>query len=247
MCYAANVPASISVSLNRQQHVPTTADAAVEANKPTTTSKHLLLSSTASALARIRMSLMAYKPASHAIVSIATTTILLVISIILLSSVITIALALPNSLVPSNFNGAFTGWVNQCVQAKLANNNNNNSSVSRAIANPTFALANARAYCTQLLQGYINSNNQLATQNQPTLSTTDPPTYPYQYQNPAQYPYQQQQPSQAANTPPQYPYQQSYSSTIQQQSPATNNAAVPPTSQYPYPYQQQPQQQQQQW
>ena len=56
MCYAANVRASISVSLNRQQHVPTTADAAVEVNKPTTTSKHLLLSSTASALARIRMS-----------------------------------------------------------------------------------------------------------------------------------------------------------------------------------------------
>ena len=230
MCYAANVPASISVSLNRQQHVPTTADAAVEANKPTTTSKHLLLSSTASALARIRMSLMAYKPASHAIVSIATTTILLVISIILLSSVITIALALPNSLVPSNFNGAFTGWVNQCVQAKLANNNNNNSSVSRAIANPTFALANARAYCTQLLQGYINSNNQLATQNQPTLSTTDPPTYPYQYQNPAQYPYQQQQPSQTANTPPQYPYQQQQQPQQQPQSSQSYPAGQPSVS-----------------
>jgi len=168
-------------------------------------------------------------------------------------SVTTIALALPNNLLSSNFNGGFTGWVNQCVQAKLANNNNNNSSVSRAIANPTFALANARAYCTQLLQGYINSNNQLATQNQSTSSTTDPPTYPYQYQNPSSYPYlPQQQPSQAANTPPQYPYQtpyqypyqQSYPST-NEQSPATNNAAVPPTSQYPYPYQQQPQQQNQ--
>ena len=46
-------------------------------------------------------------------------------------------------------------------------------------------------------------------------------------------------------TPYQYPYQQPYPSTNQQQSPATNNAAVPPTSQYPYPYQQQPQQQNQ--
>jgi hypothetical protein len=249
----ANVPASISVSLNRQQHALTTRDTSVDTTQPTY-SKHLLLSSTTFALARIRMSLMAHKPASHAIGSITTATILLMISFILLSSVTTIALALPNSLVSSNFNGAFTGWVNQCIQAKLANNNNNSSSVPRVIANPTFALANAKASCTQLLQGYINSNNQLTTiQNQPTSSTT--PTYPNQYQNPSSYPYlPQQQQSQAANTPTpqypyqtpyQYPYQQPYPSTNQQQSPATNNAAVPPTSQYPYPYQQ-PQQQQNQ-
>jgi hypothetical protein len=248
-----NVPASISVSLIRQQHFLTTPDAAVDTNQPTY-SKHLLLSSTASVLARIRMSLMAHKPTSHAIASIMTATILLVISLILLSSVTTIALALPNSLVSSNFNGGFTGWINQCIQAKLVNNNNNNSSVPHVITNLTFALANARASCTQLLQGYINSNNQLTTiQNQPTSSTTAPPTYPNQYQNPSSYPYlPQQQQSQAANTPTpqypyqspyQYPYQQPYPSTSQQQSPATNNGAVPPTSQYPYTYQQ-PQQQQ---
>jgi len=191
------------------------------------------------------MSLISRKPTLLVIASIITT-ISITISVVLLSSLTTTtALALSNSLISSNINGAFTAWVNQCVQSKLANNNNNNSSIPSVIANPTFALANARAYCTQLLQGYINSNNQLATQIQPTLSTTDPPTYPYQYQNPSSYPYlPQQQPSQAANTPPQYPYQQSYPST-NQQSPATNNAAVPPTSQYPYPYQQQPQQQNQ--
>src|SRR5947208_9451441 len=97
------------------------------------------------------------------------TTISITISVILLSS-LTTTLALSNSLISSNINGAFTGWVNQCVQAKLANNNNNNPSVPGAIANPTIALANARPSCTQLLQGYINSNNQLTTQNQPTSS-----------------------------------------------------------------------------
>ncbi len=171
-------------------------------------------------------------------------------------SVTTIALALPNNLLSSNFNGGFTGWVNQCVQAKLANNNNNNSSVPRVIANPTFAFANARASCTRLLQGYINSNNQLTTiQNQPTSSTSA--TYPNQYQNPSSYPYlPQQQQSQAANTPTpqypyqspyQYPYQQPYPSTNQQQqqqTPTTNTGAAQ-TPQYPYPYQQ-PQQQQNQ-
>ena len=75
MCYVANVPANISVSLNRQQHVLNTPDAAVDSNQPTY-SKHLLLSSTASALARIRMSPMAYKPASHAIASITTATVI---------------------------------------------------------------------------------------------------------------------------------------------------------------------------
>jgi hypothetical protein len=187
--------------------------------------------------------------------SLAITTISFLTSVILLSPLIaTTSLG----LFSSNINGAFTGWIKLCVQAKLANgnnNNNNNSSVAGAITNPTFALANARASCTQLFQGYMNSNNQLTTQNQPTSSTTDPPTYPNQYQNPSSYPYlPQQQQSQAANTPTpqypyqspyQYPYQQPYPSTNQQQSPATNNAAVPPTSQYPYPYQQQPQQQNQ--
>jgi hypothetical protein len=108
----ANVPASISVSLNRQQHVLTTPDASVDINQPTY-SKHLLLSSTASALARICMSLMAHKPASHAIANITTATILLVISLILLWSVKTMALALPNSLV-SNFNGGYRGF-NCCL------------------------------------------------------------------------------------------------------------------------------------
>jgi hypothetical protein len=179
------------------------------------------------------------------------------ISVTLLSSIITTALGLPTGFLSSNINGAFTGGINQCIQAQLANanHNNNNNSVAAAKTNPIFAFDNARAYCTQLAQGYI-SNNQLTTQNQFSSSPSlriYPPSYPYQ--NPSSYGYQQPQ-SQATNIPvtptptptPLYPYQQQPSPYTNQQpqqpsSSTTNNgASASGTSQYPYqslyPYQQ---------
>jgi hypothetical protein len=189
-----------------------------------------------------------------------------VVSITLLSSGITTVLGLPTSFLSSNIIGAFTGGINQCIQAQLANanhNNNNNSSVAAAKTNPTFAFDNAKAYCTQLAQAYIN-NKQLTTQNQfssPSLRT-DPLAYQYPNQYPGSYGYQQPQVTNNVVTPsPQYPYQQSpypYANQQQpypypyQQSPypyanqqpqqPSNGASTPGTSQYPYqssyPYQQ---------
>src|ERR1700693_5047574 len=172
------------------------------------------------------------------------------ISVTLLSSVITTALGLPTSFLSSNINGAFTGVINQCIQAQLANanhNNNNNSSVAAAKTNPRFTFDNARAYCTQLAQGYIN-NNQLTTQNQfspSPLLRTYPPTY--QYQNPSSYGYQQPR-SQATNIPvtptptptPLYPYQQQpspYTNQQPQQPSSTTNNDASASGALLYPYQ----------
>jgi hypothetical protein len=145
----------------------------------------------------------------------------------------------------------------------MTNNNNNidNSPASSAIGNPAFALAYARAYCTQLLQSYVNSSSQLTatTQNQPSL-TANPPTYSSPSQYTSLYPFQQlqQQPSQSSNTPTQqYPYQSPYQYPYQQQQPylytnqqqqqqqsptISNGATAPVTPQLPYqnsyPYQQ---------
>jgi hypothetical protein len=205
----------------------------------------------------MNMSLIAHKP----IFLVAASTIFLlsaIVSVILSWPSSALGVTSDNSLFPNS--PLFTSWINQCVQARIANNNNNNNNLSAAssIVNPTFALAYARAYCTQLLQSYINSNNQQSTttQNQPSL-TTSPPSYSSQSQYPSSYPYQQQlqQPSQPSNTPTQqdpyqspyqYPYQQQpYPSTNQQplqpqqQSQTTNSAPTIP--QYPYqnsyPYQ----------
>jgi len=181
---------------------------------------------------------------------LAITIISFVTSVILLSPLIATKSL---GLFSFNINGEFTGWIKQCIRTKLVNSNNNNdnnSSVTGAITNPIFALDNARAYCTQLAQAYIN-NNHLTTQNQPSSSLATVPPTAYQYQNPSSYGYQQQ--PQATNnavgptpqypyqSPNQYPYQQQpypYTNQQQQQSPTTNNVA-PYQNLYPY---QQPQQ-----
>src|SRR5437867_4055285 len=102
------------------------------------------------------MSLVTHKPIT---IVVASTMIALFLLTILSSSSTVLGITNNNILLPNI--PLFTSWINQCIQARIAsnnnNNNNNNLSSASSIVNPTFALAYARAYCTQLLQSYINS------------------------------------------------------------------------------------------